>query len=135
MYSLRNDRDNEWILESCVLEVLRSVIEDEVNASKLLQSLETAASQQTLANCALEAVDVSGLCDTHFIAVIGFDFAKLFYQLWVRYIEASESAKCFGSLIVFVLFDQESWRFGQEQKTDTNDDGPRELDSYWDLKQ
>jgi hypothetical protein len=50
----------------------------------------------------------------------------------VRHIEASESAKRFGSLVVLVLLDQESWSFGQEQKTDANDDGPCELDCYRD---
>ena len=79
MYSLRNDRDNERVLKPCILEVLRAVIEDEVDTSKLLQSLESAASQKTLADRALEAVEISGLRDAHFIAVVGFNLAKLFY--------------------------------------------------------
>lgn len=36
MYSLCDDRDDEWVLETCVLEILRAVIEDKIHAGELL---------------------------------------------------------------------------------------------------
>ena len=122
MHSLRYDRDDKWILKPCVLEVLRSIVEDEVDSGKLLQSLERTAGQKTLANSALKAVEIGSLRNAHFVAMIGFNFAKLFNQLRVGHIEASESAKRLCSLVMFVLLDQKSWGFGQEQQADTYND-------------
>lgn len=78
-YLLRNDRNNEWILEPSVLEVLSAVVEDEIDTSQLLKTLEKTAGQKALADGTLEAVEVSGLREAHFITVIGFDFTQLFH--------------------------------------------------------
>ena len=46
-------------MEARVLEELRSVIEDEVDAGQLLKGLQRASSEQTLEEVALESV---GIC-------------------------------------------------------------------------
>lgn len=56
-----DDRDDEGVGEAGVLEVLGSVIENEVDTSQLLQTLEETASQQPLADSALEAVNITSL--------------------------------------------------------------------------
>lgn len=53
-----NDLDNEWVLEAGIGEVLSAVVEDEVNTSQLLESLEETSGCETLADSALEAVQV-----------------------------------------------------------------------------
>jgi len=51
-------RDNERVMESRILEELSTVVEDEVDTSQLLQTLEQTSGQETLSNATLEAVDV-----------------------------------------------------------------------------
>lgn len=55
---IRDDLDDKWLVESCSLKVRGTVVEDEVDAAKLLQSLNTTACQEALADGSLEAVCV-----------------------------------------------------------------------------
>jgi hypothetical protein len=48
-------------VESRILKELRPIVEDEVNASELLQSLKETSSEQTLEEIALETIQVRRL--------------------------------------------------------------------------
>jgi len=91
-----DDGDDEWVLEAGAEEVLGSVagdpcqqkdtkkgfggglLENEVHASELLQSLEAASGKQTLAYSTFEAVDVGSFAQAELVLVIGLNLTKLF---------------------------------------------------------
>jgi hypothetical protein len=103
--SLGNDRDDERILETRPLKVCRAVIEDEIDSSELLESLETTAGTKSFADGALKAVDIGAFANAHLVSVVGFDLAELLDQAWVVLRKTSESTERFGGLVVLVLFD------------------------------
>lgn len=92
VYSLGDDRDNKWILEAGILEVLGAVVEDEVDTSQLLEGLKSTAGEKTLANSALEAVRVASFRNAHLIAVIGLNLSKFLNKRWVSRVETAELA-------------------------------------------
>ena len=89
---LDDDRDDEWVFEPSVLEVLSAVVEDKVDTRHLLQRLKKASSKQPLADGSLKAVDVRRLAEGHLIAVFRFDLTEFFEQGWMRGRQTSEAA-------------------------------------------
>ena len=57
--------------------------EDEVYTSKLLQRLEQASSQETLAKCSLEAVGICRLAQRHLIKMVRLDLAQFLNNSWM----------------------------------------------------
>jgi hypothetical protein len=88
--SLGDDLDDEGILEPRSLKVGSAVVEDEVDTCELLQTLEHASSQETFADVAAEAIQVGGFGEAHFVRMVGADFAQLFHERWVVYLEATQ---------------------------------------------
>jgi len=121
-HSLDDDRDDERVLEAGMLEVLSAVVEDEVDARHLLQRLEKASSKKSFADGSLEAVKVRGSPKGHLVSVVCFDFTEFFEQCRVRGRQTSETAQCFSSFVVLILFDEESRRLWEEQQAHADDD-------------
>jgi hypothetical protein len=63
--------DSESIAYAGTLEERRTIVEDEVDTTQLLESLKTTTGSETLAKIALEAVDVAGLSKGHLVLVVG----------------------------------------------------------------
>lgn len=120
--SLRNDVNDKRVFEASVGEVIGSVVEDEVDASQLLEGLKEASRHQALADGTLETIDVASFCDAHLVSMVGLNFCQLFDQCWVSGIEATEPAERLGRLLVLVLLDQESWSLRQEEQAGADDD-------------
>ena len=90
---LDDDRDDEWVFEPSVLEVLSAVVEDKVDTRHLLQCLEEASGKQSLADGSFEAVEVRGLPEGHLIAVVCFDLTEFFEKGWMRRRQTSKTAQ------------------------------------------
>lgn len=123
---------------------------DEVDTSQLLETLEKASGEETLANGSLEAVHVCSLADAHLIAMVCLDLGELFDERWVVGGKAAELGERFGGLmhwsvnlysflygtdvkahlLMLVLLDQEARCLGKEDQADNDDDGPQELDGH-----
>jgi hypothetical protein len=99
-----------------VLEVLRAVVEDEVDARQLLQRLQQAARQQPLADSALEALDVARLADALLDVVVGLDLAQLLKEGRVVGRQAAQLAQRLGGLLRVALLDEEARGFRQEDQ-------------------
>ena len=114
------------------MEVRCAVVEDEVHACQLLESLKCAASQQTLANWLLKTSDITCGADKHFVLVICLDLSELLDKCGMVDIEASESGERPSRLLVLAALYEETRRLGQDEHADDEDDGPCELYRDWD---
>lgn len=122
-------RNDEGVAEPCVLEELGTVVEDEVDTSKLLERLEQAAGEESPSEITLEAVKVGGLAQRELVLVISGDFGQFFQQSGVLNVESSKLGEGLGSLFGLALLDVPAWSLGQENATDEDNDGPCELHS------
>jgi hypothetical protein len=94
-----DDLDGEAALgETRVLEVLRAVVEDEVDARELLEALEEAARQEAFADGALEAVEVGRFGKGEFVVVVGEDLVEFVGDAGVVGRDAAEFAEGEGGL-------------------------------------
>lgn len=101
---------------------------DEVNTSELLQTLDSAASCETLAEGSTDDLQVGGLSKTHFVFVVCLDLGEFSDDGGIVHVHATETSEGLGSLFVAVLLDQETGGFGKNQHADDEDDSPSELD-------
>lgn len=122
-----NHLDDEGLAETRVLKVLGAVVEDEVDASQLLQSLEAHARKLALEHGAAEAVDVAGGSDAHLVVVVGLDLGNLVVDGGVVRRQATELAQSGLGAVELTLLDEETRGLGQDKHADDEDDGPGEL--------
>lgn len=101
---------------------------DEVNTSELLQTLDSAASCETLAEGSTDDLEVGGLSKTHLVFVVCLDLGEFSDDGGVVHVHATETSESLGSLFVAVLLDQETGGFGKNEHADDEDDSPSELD-------
>lgn len=73
----RNHLNDEGILDTRVQEVLRAVVEDEVDTRELLQSLEAHSGDLALDHVAAEAIQVADLAEAHLVLMVRADFGQL----------------------------------------------------------
>jgi hypothetical protein len=85
-------------LKPSILEILRSIIENEVNASQLLQRLQGTTSKQSLANGTLEAVNIFCVAQRELVGMIGSNLVDFFFDGRVINWETADSSKRFNSL-------------------------------------
>ena len=121
-------RDDEGVADARVLEVLGSVVKDEVDTRQLLQGLDAHASELSLAHSATEAVDVAGLPEGELELVIGFNLPKFLRNGWVVFGEPAEFAEGDSCLVHAVALDEIPWCFGEQKHSHNQDDGPSKLD-------
>jgi hypothetical protein len=136
---IRDDLNDEGVLESCPGKVRCTVIENEVDlatislescspniayARKLLQGLQKTPSHQSLAYGALEAVRIAAFADTHLVIMVSTDLSEFFNQRGVVDRKPSESRQSHSGLFVVAFLDTETRRFGQEEHATNEDDGP-----------
>lgn len=73
----RNHGDGEGVLDTRVLKVLGSVVEDEVDTGELLEGLDSHSRELTLEHLSLEAIEVARLSDAHLEVVVRLDLVQL----------------------------------------------------------
>lgn len=124
--------DDEGLADTRVLKVLGAIVEDEVDTSELLESLETHAGELALEHGAAEAVDVAGSALGHLVVVVGLDLGNLGDDGLVVGRETAELAERPGGLVHLSLLDEESRSLGKDQHAKNENDRPGELDGNWD---
>lgn len=125
--SRSNDLDNEGIVESGVLKVLCAIVENEVDAGKLLQRLETHTRKLTLKHMAPEAVNIAGFAEAHFKLVVRANFTQLCLYGRVVCRQTSQPTKRLGGRLVFAALDKIPRRLGQDAHAADENDGPGKL--------
>lgn len=120
--------DNKTVGEARVLEVLRSVVEDEVDTSQLLERLESAAGELALEDGGLEAVEVATSADGGLVIVVGLDLGNLLGDVGVVLGKAADLGQGLGGAVDVALLDEETGRLGQEKHAEEEDERPGELD-------
>jgi len=103
---LSDNGNDERVIESSILEVLGSVVKDEVNTGQLLQTLEEATSHEALADVTLEAIEIRGFRQAHLVAVVGLNLGELLDESRVGDVETAELAESAGRGFVLVLLDE-----------------------------
>jgi hypothetical protein len=101
---------------------------DEVDTSKLLETLKETTSRKTLSKVALEAVEVGGFAQGQLVLVVGGDLSELLNQSRVVEIEPPQLGERLGSLLRATLADVPAGSLGDEGTTNEHDDGPCKLD-------
>jgi len=119
--------DDEGVGDAGALEEGGAVVEDEVDAGKLLEGLEAAAGGEPLAHGAFEAVDVGRFAQAQLVLVVGFDLGQFLDQRRVVDVEAAEAGEGFGGGFVVAALDVEARRLRQDQHSGDQDEGPGEL--------
>lgn len=74
---VRDEGDDEGVLDAGVLEEGGAVVKDEVDTSELLQGLDGAAGSETLAERALDNLKVGGLSEAELELVVCLDLREL----------------------------------------------------------
>lgn len=123
----RNQTDGEAVRDTRVLEEGSTVVEDEVDTSKLLERLQQTTSRKTLSEGALEAVGIGGLSERELILVVGNDLTKFFNDSWVVNGKTTETGKGAGGFFWLALLDQEARSLWQNEHTEDQDESPSEL--------
>lgn len=123
-----NQTDNKLILEARVLEELRAVVEDKVDASQLLESLEQASGEKTLSKATLETLDITGASNAHFVFMVSPDLGNFFKQSGIISRETSKFGQTPDGSFVVVCLNEITGCFGKDKHADHKDNGPCELD-------
>lgn len=97
---------------------------NEVDTNELLQGLKTATSEQTLANCTLEALEIACRANAHLIVVVGDNLVQLLDDGGVVRVEAAELSERLRGSLVLVTLDEVTRGFWQENEAADQDDGP-----------
>ena len=117
-----------------------SKVEDEIDTGQLLHHLHEDSNGRTTTVAAaeehrsLEAVgpasDVTGLGDDlHFVLVVGNDFGQFILDEVRVHGLSANVCEGLGGLFELAFLDKVTGRFGEEEKTGPEDDGPEELQS------
>lgn len=122
-----NHSDNEGVLDARVLEERGSVVEDEVDTSKLLKRLEKATGRETLAKVATEAVEVGSLAERQLVLVVGSDLSQLLNESRVINVETAEGGKRLGSLFWVTLLDEPAGSLRKPDAAGEEDKSPGKL--------
>jgi hypothetical protein len=120
-------RNSERVRDAGTLEERGAVVEDEVDTSELLESLEEAASCETLAKVAAEAVKVRGLAQGHLVLVVGHDLAELLDNGGVVDVQSAESGKRLGGTLGVATLDVHARSLREDEHAEEDNKGPGEL--------
>lgn len=121
--------DHEGVLDAGVLEEGGAVVEDEVDTSELLQTLDGASGSETLAESTAEDLEVGSSSKAHLELVVCLDLGQLGNDRRVVHIHAAKASEGLGGLLVAVLLDQETRCLGKNDHSNDKDDGPGKLNS------
>lgn len=100
---------------------------NEVDTSKLLQSLESTTSELTLQNRRLEAVEVRGLSNARLVLVVGPDLGELSLDSGMIRSETTDSGEGLGCGFMTILLDEESRSLGEDNHSTEKDERVCEL--------
>lgn len=125
-------RDGERVRDAGTLEERGAVVEDEVDTSELLKSLEEASSRKTLAKVAAEAVEVGGLAQGHLVLVVGHDLTELLDNGWVVDVQSAESGERLGGTLGVATLDVHARSLRKDEHAEEDNQGPGELNGDWD---
>lgn len=104
-----------------------TIVENEVDASQLLESLEGHSGKLALDHVSTEAVDVARLSEAHLVLVVRANLSELGGDGWVVGREPSKVPQSTGGLLPLALLDQITRRLGQNEHATDEDDRPGEL--------
>ena len=125
-----SNRNQEWIGNAGVLEEYRAVVEDEVDTGKLLPCLDENASEGTKKDFVVggaEAVEIGRLAQPLLVLVGIADLVEFCTELWMIGGKGDETRECTCSILVALLLDEPSGRFGEEDHPDGENETPDEL--------
>lgn len=123
-----DDLNREWVLDTGVLEVLGSVIEDEVDARQLLQGLKTHTSKLALEHGPTEAVEVAGLANAKLKFMVRLDLFQFCQNGRVVSRESSQPAERTSGFQLVSLLDQVSRGLREKRQAGDENESPGELD-------
>ena len=127
-----DERDEERILDTRLLEEGCAVVEDEVDTGPLLEHLQEDTDQHTAevarGSEALEAVGPAGLANRHLVVVVGLDLGKLVLDVGGIAGLATEGGERLAGVVRATLLDVPTRGLREEEETDGEQDGPDELD-------
>lgn len=126
-------RDGETVNTSR-LEEGSTEVENEVDTSQLLESLDENTGGQSLQLVVLSGEDLAprGLTVLNLELVSSLDVLQLLKQVWVVVWKLSQSSKRVSGLSVSTLRNEESRSLRQQVHTETQDKTPQDLDGQWD---
>ena len=98
----------------------------------MLETLEKTAGRKSLAEGALEAVEVSSCAQAQLVFVVGLNFSEFLDKSRMIDIQSPEAREGFCSFGLFASLDTVPRCFGQDQHSSDEDETPSELDGNWD---
>lgn len=104
-----------------------TVVENEVDASQLLQSLEGHAGELALDHVPTEAVDIARLAEAHLVLVVCPNLSQLGSDGRVIRRETSKVSEGLGGLLPLALLDKVPRRLGEDEHSANKNDRPRKL--------
>lgn len=107
--------------------ILRSIVEDKVNARELLQHLQAASGQLSFDHVTAEAVDIASLAKCELELVVGHNLLELGLNGRRVSRDAAEPAERPGRFLQVALLDEVARRLRQEEHARDEDEGPSEL--------
>jgi hypothetical protein len=116
-----NHGNGEAAGDTRVLEVLCTVVEDEVDAGQLLESLQRHSGELALENRRPEAVEVRGLADALLKVVVGLDLLDLAKHGRVISRETTDTAEGLVSLVHLSCADEVARGLREEEETNEKD--------------
>jgi hypothetical protein len=127
-----DERDQERVFNAGLLEEGRSVVEDEVDTSQLLEHLKANTDEDTAEVArrrhAHEAVDPASLRDATLILVVGLDLRELIFKVVGVDGLASETRQGSERLLTATFLHVPTGRLGEEEESDSENESPDELD-------
>lgn len=90
---------------------------DEVDTSELLERLQQASGDETLAQSTLEALNVGRLSKAHLVEMVGLDLVELLHNSNVVDGKTAQFGQRLGGFIVAVGLDEVTRGLGEEEKT------------------
>lgn len=119
--------DDKAIGDTRVEEVLRAVVENEVDSCELLQRLETHAGKLSLEHLPSEAIDIAGFSETHLELVVCTNFGQLRLDSRMVRGQTPQFAKRPRSSLIFPTLDKVARGLRQNEHATNENNGPGEL--------
>jgi hypothetical protein len=122
-----NHTDDECIGDTRILEILRPVVENEVDARQLLQRLQKTSGQKPLPHTTLEAIQICSPAQRELIFMICLDLGELVLDRWMVGWETAETGERSCGSFGTAGTDEVAGCFGEDEHAADEDEGPGEL--------
>ena len=115
--------------------MLLPVIENKIYSGPLLEHLEERADKDlanvgvAVADTASEAAEPADLTNLHLVLVVGLDLCELILNILGADRLSTDTSQRISSLVKLLLLNKETRRFWKESESNSEDQGPGELDT------